>query len=390
MSHGLKFCVVVIGVVLGLPGRAPAQPCSLCSDASENTAVGTYALGYVYYDENYAGTGNTGSGYGALGGNEGSYNTATGASALASSGGSYNTATGAGALTSNGVGNYNTANGYDAMFLNAAGYNNTAIGYNALYTNSSGYGNSAQGAFALTNNSFGNRNAAFGNQALLNSKSGSYNIGLGFFAGSNITTGSNNIDIGTPGGSASESNTIRIGMTAADSTQAAHAATYIAGIFGTSLLASSLPVYVNSYGQLSVQTSSERFKTAITPLSTNAEKLQQLRPVSFHLKNDPQGAVQYGLIAEEVDKIYPELVIHDGTGQIQGIRYDELAPMLLNELQQQLTDVATLKQKVQQQEQKLSDIDQLKEEVADLKRANESVRAAMSKLLAKDERMVMR
>jgi hypothetical protein len=88
---------------------------------------------------------------------------------------------------------------------------------------------------------------------------------------------------------------------------------------------------VTSSGQLGVLASSERYKTAITPMGENTKKLEQLRPVSFHLKTDPKGAVQYGLIAEEVDKVYPELVIRDDTGKIQGVRYDELAPMLLNE-----------------------------------------------------------
>jgi len=94
-------------------------------------------------------------------------------------------------------------------------------------------------------------------------------------------------------------------------------------------------VYVTSSGQLGVLASSERYKTAIAPMGTDTEKLQRLRPVSFHLKSDPKGAVQYGLIAEEVAKVYPELVIRDAAGMVQGVRYDELAPMLLNEVQKQ-------------------------------------------------------
>ncbi len=92
---------------------------------------------------------------------------------------------------------------------------------------------------------------------------------------------------------------------------------------------------MTSAGQLGVLGSSERYKTDITPLGPRTEKLQQLRPVSFHLKTDPRGTLQYGLIAEEVAKAYPELVIRDGAGKIQGVRYDELAPLLLNEVQQQ-------------------------------------------------------
>ena len=132
-------------------------------------------------------------------------------------------------------------------------------------------------------------------------------------------------------------------------------------------------VYVTSSGQLGVLASSERYKTAIVPMGENTNKLQQLRPVSFHLKTDPNGALQYGLIAEEVAKVYPELVIRDAAGKIQGVRYDELAPMLLNE--------------VQQQQDQLRDI---KRQVAELKQINEAMQAAISKLQGKDERVAMR
>jgi hypothetical protein len=145
---------------------------------------------------------------------------------------------------------------------------------------------------------------------------------------------------------------IRIG------TKGTHKGAYIVGIESTTVTGSA--VYVTAAGELGVPASSERYKTAITPIGESTDKLQQLRPVSFHLKSDPGGAVQYGLVAEEVDQIYPELVIRDDQGRIQGVRYDELAPMLLNEVQQQRRD--------------------LKE----LKRANEAMRAALDRLLAKE------
>ncbi len=94
-------------------------------------------------------------------------------------------------------------------------------------------------------------------------------------------------------------------------------------------------VYVSANGQLGVLVSSERYKTAVAPIGPRAGKLQQLRPVAFHLKAEPDGAVQYGPIAEEVETVYPELVIRDDAGQIQGVRYDELAPLLRNEIQRQ-------------------------------------------------------
>jgi hypothetical protein len=137
---------------------------------------------------------------------------------------------------------------------------------------------------------------------------------------------------------AGESGIIRIG------TPSTQITTYIAGIENAKVTGS--PVYVTASGQLGVLASSERYKTAIAPMGAETEKLQELRPVSFHLKSDPRGAVQYGLIAEEVAKVYPELVIRDQAGTIQGVRYDELAPMLLNEVQKQAAEIRELKKLV--------------------------------------------
>ena len=104
----------------------------------------------------------------------------------------------------------------------------------------------------------------------------------------------------------------------------------IAGIESSKVTGSA--VYVTTTGRLGVLASSERYKTAIEPMGANTAKLSQLRPVTFKLKTDAEGTRQYGLIAEEVDRVYPELVIRDEAGKVQGIRYDELAPMLLNEI----------------------------------------------------------
>ena len=147
-----------------------------------------------------------------------------------------------------------------------------------------------------------------------------------------FTTGSNNLDIGNVG-VAGENGAIRIGATSKQTSA------YIAGIYSNSL--SGLAVVVTSSGQLGVTgASSERFKTAIAPIGSDTARLRQLRPVSFKLKTDATGTVQYGLIAEEVAKVYPELVIRDEKGRIDGVRYDELAPMLLNEVQQQQKQLA--------------------------------------------------
>ena len=136
-------------------------------------------------------------------------------------------------------------------------------------------------------------------------------------------------------------------------------------------------------GRLGVLASSERYKTAITPMG-DSEKLQKLRPVSFHLKADPKGAVQYGLIAEEVAKVYPELVIRNEAGRIEGVRYDELAPMLLNEVQQQRAQTT---QKIDAQAAEIRD---LKQQMAELKDLNQATQVALRQLQAKDALVVQR
>jgi endosialidase-like protein len=197
--------------------------------------------------------------------------------------------------------------------------------------------------------------SASGWEALQNNTTGSNNIAVGLQGGLHLTTGSNNIDIGSTG-VAAESDTIRIGA-------ATQKATFIAGIFGTAVTGSA--VVVSSTGKLGVTVSSERYKTAIAPLGTNTEKLQLLRPVSFHLKTDPNGVVQYGLIAEEVNEVYPELVIRDEKGRIDGVRYDELAPMLLNEMQKRNATQDA--------------------EIRDLKKLVVEMQAGLLKLQSKDE-----
>jgi len=147
---------------------------------------------------------------------------------------------------------------------------------------------------------------------------------------------------------------------------------------------------VDSSGQLGVLASSERYKTAISAMGANTDKLSQLRPVTFHLKSDPHGEVQYGLIAEEVDKVYPELVIRNESGRIEGVRYDELAPMLLNEVQKQqaqLREAMQLKDQVRQQQRQLAE---LLRRNAEMQAANQAMQAAIVKLQARDQRLARR
>ena len=281
--------------------------------AYDNTASGTNSL-----YSNTTGTDNTALGWAAMYANTiGQNNTGVGSLALNANTGSHNTGIGFGALYSNTYGGYNTALGDGALGGNFSGSYNTAIGYAAY--------NAVGGA--------GNWNTAIGFAALQSNTTGGSNIALGVQAGFYLTTGSNNIDIGNVG-LTGESNTIRIG------TKGTHRATVIAGIYGSPITGA--PVVVSSTGRLGVTVSSERYKTGIAPMGVNSDNLQRLRPVTFHLKSDPRGALQYGLIAEEVAKVYPELVIRGESGRIDGVRYDELAPMLLNEVQRQQQEIAEM------------------------------------------------
>jgi len=242
--------------------------------------------------------------------------------------GTGNTASGYQALFSN-TASFNSAVGDSSLYANTSGANNTAFGYLALFSNTSGKGNAAQGVNALYSNTTGIRNLGIGSNALYSSN-GSYNIALGFDAGYNVAAGSNNIEIGTMG-SATDNGTIQIGV------QGTQTQTSIAGIFGTPVTGSAgySAVYVTSTGQLGIQGSSERFKTDIAPMPDVSEKLLRLRPVTFRYKTDSTETLQYGLIAEEVAGVYPELVIRDDAGKIMGIHYEEITPMLLKEVQRQ-------------------------------------------------------
>jgi Chaperone of endosialidase len=160
----------------------------------------------------------------------------------------------------------------------------------------------------------------------------------------------------------------------------AHKTVYLAGI--TTSRVTGAPVYVTSSGQLGLTPSSKRYKTAIAPMGSRTDKLAQLRPVSFHLKADPQWALQYGLIAEEVDKIYPDLVIRDADRTIQGVRYDELTPMLLNEVRQQQAKIAAQEKKIAVQEEKFAaqaqQLQAIHEQVAILLKINHATQSTVA------------
>jgi hypothetical protein len=237
---------------------------------------------------------------------------------------------GASSLYNNTTGDFNTAMGASSLYNNTTGSFNIATGRLTLTSNTTGNYNVAIGDLALRSNTIGEKNTALGDSSLYNNTTGNRNIALGVNAGDSLTTGSNNIDIGNTG-VAAESATIRIG------TNGTHAKTFIAGISGITS-ASGVAVFVNAAGQLGTLTSSARFKENIEDMNSISSDLLKLRPVTFVYKDeaaDGDKTLQYGLIAEEVAKINPALVVFDKDGKPYTVRYQMLAPMLVNELQKE-------------------------------------------------------
>jgi hypothetical protein len=312
---------------------------------SSNTAVGDRALFL-----NTTGGFNTATGSFALQANTvGSDNTAVGAGSLESNTGSENTAIGSATLLFNTTGNHNTAAGFEALKINSAD-DNTACGHQALAGNTTGFGNTATGNQALFNNNDGNLNTAIGWNALLQNSSGIDNIALGAGAGDSLTTGSHNIYIANSG--VAESGTIRIGN------GIHHTQAFIAGISGVTV-PGGVAVIIDANGHLGTNVSSQRFKDEIKPMDKASEAILALKPVTFRYKKefDPNGVPQFGLVAEDVAKVNPDLVARDANGELYTVRYEAVNAMLLNEflkehkrVQEQQAQITALNSRVVTQE----------------------------------------
>jgi hypothetical protein len=347
------------------------------TDGFTNTANGAFALA-----NNRIGDDNTAIGYAALYRNTtGFQNTANGSFALSSNTlGHDNTATGYIALYSNTTGSDNTANGFQALMSHTTGDANNAFGDQALSSNTIGSGNTAVGASALGSLTDGDSNTAIGNATLIQSgivnfntalgrralfrSQGDQNIGLGFFAGSNLNDGgANNIFIGNVGPVpiGSESNTIRIGTQFPSVATVGnppverhllprHTATYIAGITGTGVMGTA--VMINSNGKLGVASSSARFKQDIQSMDKASEAIHALKPVTFRYKKevDADRTPQFGLVAEQVEKVNPDLVVRDADGKAYTVRYDAVNAMLLNEFLKEHRKVEEQSRKIQEQD----------------------------------------
>jgi hypothetical protein len=327
--------VLVFGCIAFLPNGQAVIPAPDGGYPSGNTAEGQTALLSLT-----TGGFNTALGFLSLRSNStNSFNTGVGAGTLLANTADENTATGAGALLSNTVGTQNTATGAFALFNNTEGSNNVANGAGALQSNTSGNFNIAVGKSALSGNTTGIANIAVGDFALFHSTTGSSNVALGSNSGVNVTTANNVICLGA--------NAVGENV---------NSSCYISNIFAK-MSAGGINVLVNSNGKLGTTVSSQRFKDDIKPMERASEALLALKPVTFRYKKeiDPAGTSQFGLVAEEVEKVNPDLVVRDQEGKPYTVRYDQVNAMLLNEFLKEHRKVEEQGCKIENQARKIQE-----------------------------------
>jgi len=274
----------------------------------------------------------------------------------------------------------NTGIGFDALYFNTTGIDNTANGYEALFRNTTGGSNTASGGSALFSNTIGVNNTANGSGALFSNTTGNNNIAVGYQAGVNLTTGSNNIDIGNKG-VPGESNKIRIGTVGIQN----H--TFIAGISGVPAPAG-VGVIVGTDGKLGTVVSSSRYNEAIQRMDKASEAILALEPVTFRYKHelDPEGVSQFGLVAEEVEKVNPELVACDADGKVYTVRYEAVNAMLLNEFLKEHRKDEEQNRKIQEQAAEITQLEKgmktvissLEEQAAQIQKVRAALEARKS------------
>ena len=378
---------IIFGAILSalafLPGvQAVVPPPDGCY-SNFTTAEGCNALNSLT-----TGVGNTGVGsYSLFLNTSGGSNTGIGAAALALNNADDNTAVGAAALLLNTTGNENTAVGRNALIHNDSGSDNNAVGAFALATNVSGFFNNAHGRNALANND-GSENNAFGDLAMENNTSGSSNTAIGDDALRNNVDGSFNVAVGDEAGTGlgkSVSNCIAIGAPGDGPFATFDNTCFIGSIYGQAVSdpASQVPVYVDQFNNVGVfNSSSRRFKHDIQPMDKASETLYRLKPVTFKFNSDWKDTKQYGLIAEEVAEVDPQLVVHGKNGEVTAVHYEHINNMLLNEFLKEHKKVEGLQATVAQQQKGMEVLTaQLKEQAAQIQKV--SAQLEMTKLTAK-------
>jgi hypothetical protein len=357
-----QFLIALLILCLGLSSNTQAvSPPPDGGYPGGNTAEGDSALAGLT-----SGLYNSAFGFLSLQSNTtGNFNTAVGAGALLNNTAAQNTATGAGSLLNNTTGNFNTAIGEATLFFNTTGSNNTGIGTTALQSNTTGDFNTAIGVGALFSNTTGGFNTGVGDSVLHGNTTGSANTAVALDALSSNTTGNNNTAIGED---ALNSNTTGSGNTVAGFNSGFAVTTannvicigagipganadnscFIGSIFGATS-SGGTAVFIDSNNKLGTSTSSKRFKEEIKPMNNASEALFSLKPVSFRYKQDidPDRKGQLGLIAEDVEKVNPDLIVRDKEGKPYSVRYDQVNAMLLNEFLKEHRKVEQLEKQIE-------------------------------------------
>ncbi len=323
-------------------------------DGSGRWGLFNIGIGYNALYSNELGLYNTATGYAALYFNTGSLNTATGVQALFNnSGGGANTAIGTNSLYSNIDGYSNTASGSSALRLNTSGFQNTASGFEALYNNDDGIRNTASGYQAMYSNTSGNYNTGIGYKTLYNKTTGHWNTALGRNALLDLTSGTNNIGIGYDAqvSNANGNNQVRIGNNQITSLSCAGAYNGIVGV-------TNRDVYVDNSGKIGYVASSARYKNNIVSME-NIDWIFRLEPVNYSYKSDKYNLKQYGLIAEEVEKINSVLISYDNDGNVETVNYSKLIAPMLKAIQEQQDIIEKLEQKNDSYEERLAKLERL-------------------------------
>ena len=356
----------------GYPGGNTAEG----QNALQSLTAGGYnaAIGWLSLRSLTTGSFNTGVGAGTLVFNAGDENTATGAAALLSNtSGAFNTGVGGFALLSNQGGVRNTAVGSRALFAHAIGDFNNAVGAYALASDTEGQGNNAIGDEALFNNTTGSNNTAMGDSALHANTIGAENTAIGRNALSNNTAGS---DITALGAHAGEGVTmadhvICIGHSGSNVSNSC----YIGHIFGATIDPDAVNVGIDASGKLGTVGSARRFKRDIKPMNEASEAIHSLKPATFHYRSDAKNTPCFGLIAEEVAEVNPDLVVRDKDGEILTVRYDQVNAMLLNEFLKEHKRMQVLEATlVQQQKAVAALIDHINEQDFKIQKVSDEFR----------------
>jgi hypothetical protein len=338
-----------------------------------NSAFGTGALA-----ANTLGVSNSAFGSEAMLANTTGYNnTAMGLRALyENTTGFDNTAFGRSSMLANTTGALSTAVGVDAMRDNTTGWENTALGHSALRSNTTGNYNVSIGRSALSSKTTGDFNTAVGRQALALLTAGTSNTALGHLAGGGLITGSNNIYIGN-GGASNESNTIRIG------TDGFHNRVFINGVRGAVTgIPDAISVMIDSNGQLGTISSSARYKEDIRDMLARSERIYDLRPVVFRYREafaNGSKPEQFGLIAEQVAEVFPELVVLNEDNLPETVKYHDLAVLLLNELQKERARSQSQEEKLEHLQASLEQLNKTTQQLVKRMEEQELVPVSLTK-----------